>query len=159
MEDSAKVDVTENDLLTFSPQNIDDDTGLIIYPDTKVEPEAYAHIANKIAQAGYEVMIAPMPSNFAIFNSDAADEVISKFAGHSLCGVMATKYASENTTLKGLILYTSYPQDDSLKDSNIEVTSILESLDGVANLNKVVGAKYLLPSSKIIELYLIYIFC
>ena len=155
LEDSTLVDVTVDNFISFAPENTTATTGLIIYPGAKVEPEAYAPLANKIAQAGYEVIITPMPLNFAIFDSNAADEVISKFpniknwviSGHSLGGVMAAKYASENSNIKGVIFYASYPQGDELKDSNIEVTSIYGSLDGVANLEKIVGSKDLLPTS------------
>ena len=155
LKDSTLVDVTVNNFISFAPENTAATTGLIIYPGAKVEPEAYAPLANKIAQAGYEVIITPMPLNFAIFDSNAADEVISKFpniknwviSGHSLGGVMAAKYASENSNIKGVIFYASYPQGDELKDSNIEVTSIYGSLDGVANLEKIVGSKDLLPAS------------
>lgn len=155
LKDSTLVDVTVDNFISFAPENTAATTGLIIYPGAKVEPEAYAPLANKIAQAGYEVIITPMPLNFAIFDSNAADEVISKFpniknwviSGHSLGGVMAAKYASENSNIKGVIFYASYPQGDELKDSNIEVTSIYGSLDGVANLDKIIGSKDLLPTS------------
>lgn len=155
LEDSTLVDVTENNFISFTPENTTATTGLIIYPGAKVEPEAYAPLANKIAQAGYEVIITPMPLNFAIFDANAADEVISKFpniknwaiAGHSLGGVMAAKYASEHDNIDGVIFYASYPQGDDLKDSNIEVTSIYGSLDGVADLEKIIGSKDLLPTS------------
>lgn len=155
LQDSPLVDVTEDNFITFTPQNLNATTGLIIYPGAKVEPEAYAPLANKIAQAGYEVIITPMPLNFAIFDYNIADEVISKFpniknwaiSGHSLGGVMAAKYASENSNIEGVILYASYPQGDELKDSNVEVTSIYGSLDGVANLEKISDSKNLLPST------------
>lgn len=155
LEDSQLVDVTVDDFITFTPENVTATTGLIIYPGAKVEAEAYAPLANKIAQAGYEVIITPMPLNFAIFDYDIANEVISKFpniknwaiSGHSLGGVMAAKYASENSNIEGLILYASYPQGDELKDSDIAVTSIYGSVDGIANLEKVKGAKDLLPTS------------
>lgn len=155
LEDSTSVDVSENNFITFTPENTEATTGLIIYPGAKVEPESYAPLANKIAQAGYEVVITPMPLNFAIFDSDAADEVISNFpniknwaiAGHSLGGVMAAKYASENDNIDGVIFYASYPQGDELKDSDIEVTSIYGSDDGVADLEKIANSKDLLPTS------------
>lgn len=155
LKNTQLVNVNEDKFITFTPQNIKPTTGLIIYPGAKVEPKSYAPLANKIAQAGYEVIITPMPLNFAIFNYKAADNVIKNFpnienwaiAGHSLGGVMAAKYASENSSIKGVIFYASYPQNDSLKNSNIEVTSIYGSLDGVANLQKISDSKNLLPSS------------
>ena len=155
LKDSALVDVTEDNFITFTPQNKEATTGLIIYPGAKVEPESYAPLANKIAQAGYEVVITPMPLNFAIFDANAADEVISKFpniknwaiAGHSLGGVMAAKYASEHDNINGVIFYASYPQGDELKNSDVEVTSVYGSDDGVANLEKITQSKDLLPAS------------
>lgn len=155
LEDSTVVDVTKDDLIVFTPKNIEATTGLIIYPGAKVEPESYAPLANKIAQAGYEVIITPMPLNFAIFDSNAADKVISRFpsiknwaiAGHSLGGVMASKYASKHNNIKGVIFYASYPESDELKNSNIEVTSIYGSMDGVADLEKIIDSKNNLPES------------
>lgn len=155
LESSSSVDVIDDDLIVFTPQKIEATTGLIIYPGAKVEPEAYAPLAKQIAEAGYQVIITPMPLNFAIFDSNAADEVISKFpnikhwaiAGHSLGGVMAAKYASENPIIEGVILYASYPQGDELKNSNIQVTSIYGSNDGVADLEKISASKDLLPSN------------
>lgn len=154
LEDSSTVDVTAtDDLLVFTPENTTAKTGLIIYPGAKVEPESYAPLANKIAEAGFEVIITPMPLNFAIFNANAADDVIEEFphiknwaiSGHSLGGVMAAKYASEHPTITGLILYASYPQGDELKESNIQVTSIYASNDGVANIDKILNSRNLLP--------------
>ena len=155
LEDSVLVDVTEDNFISFTPQNKIATTGLIIYPGAKVEPESYSPLANKIAQAGYEVIITPMPLNFAFFDYDIASEVISQYpniknwaiGGHSLGGVIAAKYASTNNNIKGVVFYAAYPQGDELKDKDIEVTSIYGSLDGVASLEKIKGAKDLLPSS------------
>ena len=153
LEDTSTVNVEVDDLLTFIPENGQSSTGLIIYPGAKVQAESYAPLAYKIAEAGYTVIITPMPLNFAIFDSNAANEAIKAFpeienwaiAGHSLGGVMATKYANENKIIDGVILYASYPQGDELKDSNLKVTSIYASLDGVADKDKIVSSKELLP--------------
>ena len=51
-----QIDVTENNLITFTPQNIQPTTWLIIYPLAKIKSESYAALANKITQAGYEVL-------------------------------------------------------------------------------------------------------
>lgn len=153
LEDSNLVDVTEDGLIIFEPKNVKAETGLIIYPGAKVEPEAYAPLANGISEEGYLVVITPMPLNFAIFNSDAADNVISRFpqiknwgiGGHSLGGVMAAKYASENQYIEGVVFYASYPQGDELKDLDIAVASIYGSDDGVASLDSINNSKELLP--------------
>ena len=153
LEDTSTVNIEVDDLLTFTPKNGQSSTGLIIYPGAKVQAESYAPLAHKIAEAGYTVVITPMPLNFAILNSNAADKAIEAFpnienwaiAGHSLGGVMATKYANEYEIIDGVILYASYPQGDELKNSSIKVTSIYASLDGVADNDKVVSSKELLP--------------
>lgn len=155
IDNSVSLNIDDDNLITLTPKNTNVETGLIIYPGAKVEPESYIPLADKIAEAGYEVVITPMPLNFAIFDSEAADKAISHFpnikhwaiSGHSLGGVMAAKYASEHSNIDGVIFYASYPQDDALKNSDVEVTSIYGSLDGVADLDKIANSKDLLPSS------------
>ena len=60
---------------------------------------------------------------------------------------MAAKYASEHDNIDGVIFYASYPQGDELKNSDVEVTSVYGSDDGVANLEKITQSKDLLPAS------------
>ena len=89
-----------------------------------------------------------MPLDLAIFSPNKAEKVIERYSdidtwaigGHSLGGVMASKFASENSKIKGLALYASYPSGDELKYSDIEVVSIYGTEDGVADLEKVKDA-------------------
>ena len=53
------------------------DVGLIVYPGARVVPEAYAPVAERIAAAGYPVYVPRLTANFAIFDQDAAAEVIA----------------------------------------------------------------------------------
>ncbi|WP_283698468.1 alpha/beta hydrolase [Clostridium perfringens] len=75
-----------------------------MYPLAKIESESYAALANKITQAGYEAIIIPVPLKFATFNYNASDEELyqNSICGHSLGGVMTTKYAGENSNLTKL---------------------------------------------------------
>jgi hypothetical protein len=143
------IKVTDDNFIVFTPENKTPTKGFIFYPGAKVEPEAYSPICKEIAESGYKVVIVKMPLNFAIFSPDKANEVINLYSdidewaigGHSLGGVMASKYAVEQEKVRGLVLYASYPQGDELQESDKKVLSIWGSKDGVADLNKVKSAK------------------
>ncbi|WP_066894795.1 alpha/beta family hydrolase [Clostridium nigeriense] len=143
------VEVTIDEFITFTPKDSKANKGFIFYPGGKVDPEAYSVLAQGIAEKGYLVVIVPMPLDLAVLSPNKASEVIEKYSyidtwaigGHSLGGVMASKFASENDKIKGLALYASYPSGDELKGKNIEVISIYGSNDGVADLEKVKSAQ------------------
>ena len=113
--------VVENrDYISFTPQNKEVTKGFIFYPGGGVKVEAYAPICRQIAEEGYQVVIAKMPLNLAVFSPNEADKIIKDFdnidnwsiGGHSLGGVMASKYSSTHKNIKALALYASYPSDD-----------------------------------------------
>lgn len=127
--------------------------GLIFYPGAKVEPEAYAVMAHRLAEAGIPVIIAKMPFNFAVFDADKAMTLkqtlgISEtwtIGGHSLGGSMAAKVAYENPdAFEALILFASYPGID-LSSSDLNVLSISGSLDAIVTKSKLDGKKPFLP--------------
>lgn len=158
LNSNEQVTVIKDEFITFEPKN-KTTKGFIFYPGGKVDPEAYSVLARKIAEEGYLVVIAPMTLDLAVLSPNRADDIIEKFdyietwaiGGHSLGGVMAANYATENDVIEGLVLYASYPQGDKLKDLDINVISIYGSKDGVADLEKVKNA--ILPkNSKLIEI-------
>ncbi len=162
LKSDSLVKVEENGDILFEPVLNAKNIGFIFYPGAKVEASAYAPLANEIAANGYPVVIAKMNFNLAILSPNRADSVISNhkdidtwvIGGHSLGGVMAADYALKNEKIKGLILLASYPQDKTdLSSKPIKVLSLWGSNDKVADLNKVKGAKKLLPSdSEFIEI-------
>lgn len=137
-----KVEVAENEeYFVFKPKENLYDAGLVFYQGGKVEEEAYAPLMQRIAEKGIEVYLLKMPFNLAIFDSDAAGDVIEEnetienwyVAGHSLGGVMASSFAAENDTLlKGIIFLASYPSAD-LSQIPINSLSIYGSNDKVLN--------------------------
>ena len=147
------ITVENGDYISFTPKNKEVTKGYIFYPGGGVKAEAYAPICRQIAEDGYEVVIAKMPLNLAVLSPNKADEIIKDFdnidswsiGGHSLGGVMASKYASAHKNIKALALYASYPSGDELKDSNIEVVSIYGSKDGVINKENLDESKENLP--------------
>lgn len=145
LKNEDTIDISEDEFITFIPKNKEINKGFIFYPGGKVSEEAYSLLAKGIADEGYLVVIVPMPLDLAVFSPNKAEKVVEKYSdidvwaigGHSLGGVMASKFASENNNIKGLALYASYPSGDELKDKEIEVVSIYGSEDGVADLEKI----------------------
>lgn len=152
---SAQVDVRLGPPLTFRPTGQEPTTGLILYPGGRVDPRAYAPAARAIAEAGYLVVLVPMPLNLALFGIDRADAVIADhpeierwaIGGHSLGGSMAAQYAHAHpATIQGLVLWASYPADSlSLADRALEVTSIYGTRDGLATAAQVEASRPRLP--------------
>ncbi|WP_455539047.1 alpha/beta hydrolase [Terrisporobacter sp.] len=148
-----QITVKDKDYISFTPRNKKVTKGFIFYPGGGVKPEAYAPICRQIAEKGYEVVIAKMPLNLAIFSPNKADKIIEDFSnihswsigGHSLGGVMASKYASDHKDIKAVALYASYPTNDALKKSDTEVISIYGSKDGVVNRENLYESKKNLP--------------
>jgi pimeloyl-ACP methyl ester carboxylesterase len=136
-------------------------TGLIFYPGARVAPEAYAVPLRAIAEAGYLVYIMKMPLNFAVFKVNAANSIISSnpdltwaISGHSLGGAMACSYAKNSGKVSKLIFWAAYcDKSFDFSSSQIPVTSVFGSLDGLATPEKVATTKvFAPPSTKYIEI-------
>ena len=115
--------------------------GLIFYPGGKVEADAYIPLMIACAQQDIFCVIAEMPFYLAVFDKDAAADIIKEYpeieswyiAGHSLGGSMAASYAAENAnSFDGIILLGSYSTAD-LSETELDVLSIYGSEDGILN--------------------------
>lgn len=121
-----------------------EDTAIIFYPGAKVEAVSYAPLLYKLAEQGIDCFLVEMPFNFALFNQNAANEIIDKanyeysnwyIAGHSLGGVVASMYESKNSDkIKGLILLASYPNQQVSESTRL--LSIYGTKDSVINLEQ-----------------------
>jgi pimeloyl-ACP methyl ester carboxylesterase len=141
--------------ITFQPVEVRPSTGYIFYPGAGVDFRAYAPVLRQVAARGYFVALIRAPLNLALFDINAADEVISHYpeigqwaiGGHSLGGVAAATYAAEHQdVIRALVLWASYPADDRLKDSDILILSIHGSNDGLATDEQITDSKALLPA-------------
>lgn len=119
-----------NNYVVFSSSTQTDDKALIFYPGGKVEYFAYFPLLEKLSQNGIMCVLVKMPFNLAVFNINAADEIINDFSnidkwyigGHSLGGAMASSYASDNQDkIYGLILLGAYVYGDYPKDRSITI--------------------------------------
>lgn len=153
LEDDELINViNDDDYIVFEPKNYD--TGLIFYQGAKVDEQAYAPMIRKIAEAGVLCVIAKMPCNFAIFDIDAADDIMDEYedenikwyiSGHSLGGSMASMYAYDNKDeFEGVILFASYSTKD-IKD--LDVLSIYGTNDKILNAKKYEESKVNYPSN------------
>jgi acetyl esterase/lipase len=159
LESDELVTVETEPWLIFTPTDQTPTTGFIFYPGGKVDYRSYAPQARAIAEAGYLVVIPEMPLNLAVFDANAADDIIAAYpdienwaiGGHSLGGAMAAQYVYNNPdAVDGLVLWASYPAgSNDLSGIDIAVTSIYGSSDGVATPDQVLAGESLLPADTV----------
>lgn len=154
-DDAVTVDAEP--FLTFDPG--DATTGLVVYPGGRIEPEAYAPVARRIAEAGYLVVVPEMPLNFAIFAPSRAAEVIDAnpgidrwvVGGHSLGGAMAATFAELSLDVDGLVLWAAYPAGSTdLTGRDLETIGLLGTADGLVDAAEVQAAADRLPDSYVV---------
>lgn len=155
-----KVTVTEvKDGFKFEPEDgIILQPNIIFYPGGLVEPESYSMFARALAESGHRVYIAEMPFNLAIFGQNKAQSFINEYpdeafviGGHSLGGVFAARFASNNADiLKGVYFMASYADEGgSLKDSGLSVLQMTGTDDGILNQEVWEESKVNLPAETV----------
>lgn len=160
MESDAAVEVATEPWLSFLPTGDAQTTGLIYYPGGRVDPRSYAPMARAIAEAGYPVVIVPMPLNLAVFGVDRAADVIAAYpqverwaiGGHSLGGSMAASFIRNNPDeIEGLLLVASYPagSDDLSGFTNLATHSVSATEDGLATPDEIEASRLMLPAATV----------
>ncbi len=111
--------------------------GLAFYPGGLVEPQAYAPVLRRIAQAGYRVALLQVRFNLAVTEQGKARQAIAEapalawaVGGHSLGGVVASNYAQSNPGVRALVLWAAYPQND-LSSLTLPTLALFGEKDGV----------------------------
>lgn len=133
--DSA-VTVSMDQFVVFQPAQKKPTTAFVFYPGARVDYRSYAVPLHKIAAEGYLVILLPVRLNLALLDVNAADRALAAFpairhwavGGHSLGGVAAAAYASRHH-VDGLVLWASYPSNDSLRNSTVKVISAYGTQD------------------------------
>jgi pimeloyl-ACP methyl ester carboxylesterase len=156
LESDAQVQVEQGQWYVFRPVEGSPDTGIILYPGGRVDPRSYAPQAHALAAAGYLAVIVPMPLNLAVFNPEAAAQVMAAYpeitdwaaGGHSLGGAMAANFARQNPELlDGLFFWAAYPaSSDDLSGLDLAVISIYATLDGLMTGAEVEASRARLPA-------------
>ena len=155
LESDQVVSISSDPWLIFKPEGDHTSTGLIFYPGGRIDPRGYATLLREISSQGYLVVVPSMPINMAVFNANAADEIIEAYqdienwviGGHSVGGTMAAQYASQNLDLiQGLVIWASYPAGNSdISQTKLPVYSIFGDLDPQANEESVLERSELFP--------------
>lgn len=151
--------VTENgDYYYFSGDNRQD-TAIIFFLGALVDSASYATWAQDTAEAGYDVYLLKVPFDLAVLAGNKPESILEDYpqkkfilSGHSLGGVMASRFAAQHSQVSGLILMASYPDEKgSLKDTKLPVLSITASQDKVLNWENYEDAKKFLPVTTVYE--------
>jgi hypothetical protein len=152
------VTVEQNDnWISFEP-SITRGVAVILYPGALVEPAAYSPLARALATAGHPLYIAKMPLNLAVIKGNAAEEIIRVhpklsfvLGGHSLGGVMASRYAVEHPEqLEGVFFLASYPDEQgSLRETTLSVLSVLGTEDQVIDRDSYSKGRSFLPDNTV----------
>lgn len=149
-DDPAIVLDDTGDSIVMSPVDGASTVGLVFIPGAKVDPLAYASkLSGLVAEEGVTVVITRPTLNLAFFDfrplSAFTDEVPGidtwLVGGHSLGGVKACQLAPD---ADGLVLFASYCAND-LSASDLTVSSISGSEDGLSTPAKIDAARPLLP--------------
>ena len=152
LKSSSNVEVTKmKDGYFFDGPGTDEI--LIFYPGAKVEYTSYAKFLNKISEKGLDTYLLKMPCNFAFFDMNAADRVISSInhdkwiiGGHSLGGVVACEYAVNNPNkVSKVITFASYPTKTI--PNNVEYISFYGSEDNILTKEAYNDAKKYWPEN------------
>lgn len=147
--------VTQDNLTILSP-SYQSDTAIIFYPGAKVETEAYLPLLDQIRQIGITCILVDMPFHMAIFDSDAAEDVMTQFpeiehwylVGHSMGGAMASKFAAEHPDevdgliLMGAYIYGDYPDEDTLTIYGSLNQSVEDHIDYTENIVEIEGGNH-----------------
>jgi len=159
LESNSAVTVSTGNWLVFEPLASNTSTGFIVYPGGRIDFRSYAPLAKAIAAEGYLVVITSMPLNLAVLGVNTANDVIASYpqinawaiGGHSLGGTMAAQFAYENPSkIRGLVLWAAYPASGTdLSKSNLLVTTIHGSDDGLVNSAQIDDSLKLLPTSTV----------
>ena len=146
---------TQENLTVLSP-SYQSDTAIIFYPGAKVEAEAYLPLLNQIRQTGVTCILVDMPFHMAIFDSNAAEDVMAQFpqiehwylAGHSMGGAMTSKFAAEHPDevdgliLMGAYIYGDYPDEDTLTIYGSLNQSVEDKIDYTENIVEIEGGNH-----------------
>lgn len=144
------------DDLTILTPSYPTDTAIIFYPGAKVEEAAYLPLLDRLRQAGLTCILVEMPFHLAIFDVNAAEDVMAQFpdirywylAGHSMGGAMASQFAAEHPDevegliLLGAYLYGDYPVEHTLTVYGSLNQSVEDKIDYTENVVKIKGGNH-----------------
>lgn len=153
---SAEDNIEVRDDLTVLSPSYPTDTAVIFYPGAKVEAIAYLPPLDQLRQTGLTCILVEMPFHLAIFDVNAAGDVMVQFpdiqhwyiAGHSMGGAMASQFAADHPDevdgliLLGAYLYGDYPPADTLTVYGSLNQSVKDKIDYTKNVVEIEGGNH-----------------
>ena len=144
------------DHLTILSPSYPTDTAIIFYPGAKVEAAAYLPLLDQLRQTGLTCILVEMPFHLAIFDVNAAEDVMAQFpdishwyiAGHSMGGAMASQFAADHPDevdgliLLGAYLYGDYPPQKTLTIYGSLNQSVEDEIDDTENVVEIEGGNH-----------------
>ncbi|MEP6799324.1 MAG: alpha/beta hydrolase [Lapillicoccus sp.] len=154
---SPEVRVTSSPTsITLTPTSGPADAGLVFQPGARVDPRAYLPLLERVSAGGYLVVIVKQPFEIGFTAIGAPGAVISAHpeirrwavGGHSLGGVAASSYAEAHAgQVSGLLLWASYPLGSLAARTDLAVTSVSGTSDGLATPADIEASRSTLPAA------------
>ena len=121
-----------------------------------MEAEAYLPLLEQIRQTGVTCILVHMPFRMAIFDANAAEDVMEQFpeyqhwymAGHSMGGAMASQFAAshpdevDGLILLGAYIYGDYPPEKTLTVYGSLNQSVEDHIDYTENVVEIEGGNH-----------------
>lgn len=133
--------------------------GLIFFQGALVDPEAYAPFLRSVAEAGYPAFLVKLPLRGfsteaaaveagvrarAILQEEGAEQRRWIVGGHSKGGLFASRIAAAHPQQidRLLLIGTAHPREIDLSGSDLAVTKIVATRDGIATPRRVRAAEH-----------------
>ena len=129
------------------------DYGIIFYPKSKMEAEAYYPLMRSLAARGVACMVAEAPARMSALGKNAAYGMNMRYpeitkwyiGGHGDSAKTAAAFAAENTDFAaGVILLGGYTSTD-LKGTGLKAVSVYGSKDSILDMKAYEKSKAKLP--------------
>ncbi|WP_314063266.1 alpha/beta hydrolase [uncultured Vagococcus sp.] len=164
LKSEANVKIEEKKELTiFTPKELDQTVpAIIFYQGALVKAESYSYLAKELATQGYPVYLLHHLLNLPILEMKAGDKVVEEYdldqfvvGGHSLGGVVASRFAKRELTkegLKGVFFLASYPDEKGdLRSFEGGVLSLTGTNDKVLNWSSYEDSQKFLPKQTVYQ--------
>jgi hypothetical protein len=155
MSGSSVVRVTDAPAhIVITPTSGTPTRGLIFQPGARVDPRAYVPMLSEVSRQGVLVVVVKQPFGIGFLAMTAPHAFIDRhpevtswtIGGHSLGGVVAATFAHDHPgTVKGLVLWASYPVDSLADRTDLAVASVSGTRDGFTTPADVEASRALLP--------------
>lgn len=153
-QSAAQKATASDDYYLFSSGKEQNKNAILFCPGALVDSASYSLWAEQVADAGYDVYLLKAPFDLAMLAGSKPERILEehpdqKFivGGHSLGGVMACRFAADNSSqISGVLFLGSYPDEKgALNQSKLPVLSLTASNDKVLDWDNYEDAKKYLP--------------